>query len=114
MRPTVLDDIGLAGSVRFLAEGISTRNGLRVAVEDGLGIRLRSTVETSIYRIVQEALTNVARHARAAHARVRLTENGGRVHCSIWDDGVGFEPASPGNKGVGHGLGLVGIRERVD
>jgi len=114
MRPTVLDDLGLAASIRFLAEGILTRNGLRIEVEDLLRIRLRQTVETSIYRIVQEALTNVARHARAEHARVRLTENGVRVTCSVWDDGVGFELASPGPAGAGRGLGLVGIRERVD
>lgn len=113
MRPTALDAFGLAESIRFLAEGILTRNGLRVEVEDRLPARLRSTVETSIYRIVQEALTNVARHARAEHARVRLSGHGTRVECSIWDDGVGFEPAA-GAAGTGHGLGLVGIRERVD
>jgi signal transduction histidine kinase len=114
MRPTLLDDLGLAASIRFLAEGILTRNGLRVEVEDHLVGQLRSTVETSIYRIVQESLTNVARHARAAHARVRITADAGCVHCSISDDGIGFAIDAAGRTRAGNGLGLVGIRERVD
>jgi signal transduction histidine kinase len=114
MRPTLLDDLGLAASIRFLAEGILTRNGLRVEVEDQLVDPLGSTVETSIYRIVQEALTNVARHARAAHARVQLAADAGFVRCSISDDGVGFATDATGRSKTGNGLGLVGIRERVN
>jgi signal transduction histidine kinase len=114
MRPTLLDDLGLAASIRFLAEGILTRNGLRVEVEDHLTDPLGSTVETSIYRIVQEALTNVARHASAAHARVRIAADAGYVHCSISDDGVGFAIDSTGRSKNRNGLGLVGIRERVN
>jgi signal transduction histidine kinase len=114
MRPPHLDELGLADSIRFLAEGVSTRNGLRVEVEDHLHVRLRSTAETSLYRIVQEALTNVARHARAEHARVYLAEDGASVHCCVWDDGIGFEPAAAHAAGADRGMGLTSIRERVE
>ena len=114
MRPMVLDDFGLAASFRFLAEGILSRNGLRVEVEDHLEVRLRKTVETTLYRIVQEALTNVARHAHAARARVRIASDTRHVHCSIWDDGAGFTPDSPELAKPASGLGLIGMRERLD
>jgi signal transduction histidine kinase len=114
MRPTQLDELGLVESLRFLADGVSARNGLRVEVEDHLHIRLGSTVETCLYRIVQEALTNVARHARAKHARVDLAEDDGSVLCCVWDDGIGFEPAAAHAAGGERGLGLFGIRERVE
>src|SRR5207247_3462764 len=78
---------------------------------DGLPARLPAEIETALYRITQEALTNVARHARAGRVRVGLTAMGGEVRLEIEDDGVGLV-ARDGAKAPG-GTGLVGIRERV-
>jgi signal transduction histidine kinase len=67
-----------------------------------------SELESTVYRVVQEALTNVAKHSRAEHVRLRVVEKGGTIEVSVSDDGVGFDP------GAGHrGFGLVGMRERV-
>ena len=114
LRPTLLDHLGLGPAVRSLAEGISTRSGVRIEVLGFPEERLPPGVETALYRIIQEALTNVSRHARAGRAEVRLARQPRKVLCSISDDGDGFE-SSPGSltAGGGGGLGLIGIRERL-
>jgi signal transduction histidine kinase len=112
MRPTMLDDLGLIPTLRFLAEGIEQRAGLRVQVESATSQRLPASIETALYRVAQEALTNAARHARASKATVRIAMDGHRVVLQVTDDGVGI--ASPqGGQGATSGLGLLGIRERV-
>ena len=115
LRPTVLDDLGLAPALQLLAEGISRRSGVAVQVETCLEGRPRSNVETAVYRIVQEALTNVVRHARAKNVRIQLGhDNEGALHCTIRDDGVGFDALTgPSPKEPG-GLGLIGMRERLN
>jgi signal transduction histidine kinase len=72
-------------------------------------------VETALYRVVQEALTNVVRHSRAKNAAVQLDSDGeGNVRCAVTDDGVGFDVAATISDARARGLGLLGIRERVD
>jgi len=109
LRPTVLDDLGLMPALRELAASVSTRTGLRVNVH-GPGDRLPPALEIALYRIVQEALANVCRHARATRADVNLVRSHGSIKCVVCDDGVGLQAdvarASPG-------MGLVGIRERL-
>lgn len=114
LRPLVLDDLGLVPALRALADGISRRTGLRVRIDSSLPRRPPVNVETTLYRVVQEALANVVKHARARTATVRLTPEGkGRLRCAIRDDGIGFDVGSlPSRRGEG-GLGLVGIRERL-
>ena len=114
LRPTLLEHLGLGPAVRSLAEGISTRSGVRIEVLGFSEERLPPGVETALYRIIQEALTNVSRHARARRAEVRLARQPRKVLCSISDDGDGFE-SSQGSPmtGGGGGLGLIGIRERL-
>ena len=110
LRPPILDDLGLVPAIRFLAEGISARNGLRIDVEDRPCPQLPTPVQAVLYRIVQEAFTNVVRHAHASRATVRIQRDGGSVRCSVRDDGVGMSGAAePGSQG----LGLLGIRERL-
>ncbi|HLF40746.1 MAG TPA: sensor histidine kinase [Acidimicrobiia bacterium] len=112
LRPTVLDDIGLVAALRRLTGDLSARHGLTVDValdgvsEDG---RFPTAVETVAYRVVQEALTNVVRHARARHVSVRLAGNGTRLRAVVTDDGVGFAAEATG-AGT---LGLLGMRERA-
>jgi len=114
LRPTMLDDLGLVPALEFLAEGVAKRAGLVVAVTGSTQGRLPSRVETTLYRIVQEALTNAARHAHATHVEVRLRREPQAIGCSVADDGVGFDAAAVLAPGGRHGLGLAGIRERLD
>jgi PAS domain S-box-containing protein len=115
LRPTILDDLGLGPALEFLAEGFTARSGIPAAVDGTTKGRLEPVVETAVYRIVQEALTNIARHARATHASIRLSRETKALRCSIRDDGVGLrsDPFAAGPSGR-RGLGLLGIRERLD
>jgi signal transduction histidine kinase len=111
MRPTVLDNLGLVAALEFLAEKVVKRTGLVVSVEAETQERLPAPVETALYRIVQEALNNTAKHAQAHTVIIALACTPSVASCSIRDDGHGFtvpgESASPG-------LGLMGIRERLN
>jgi len=110
LRPKALDDFGLVAAVERLARTISEATGITVDVESGLGAdRLPEEVETTLYRIVQEALTNVVKHAQAQNVTVLLIRRDGRMTAMVEDDGRGFRPDDP----VGDGHGLLGIRERV-
>lgn len=114
LRPTILDDLGLQPALHFLAQGFATRMGIPVTVEGSTGGRHAPPVETAIYRIVQEALANVTKHARATHVKIQLQQEADTIRCNVRDDGVGFEvPALLAQRGK-PGLGLLGIRERLD
>ena len=114
LRPTVLDDLGLVPALEFLAEGVAKRTGLTITVDGSLAVRAGGSTEMVIYRIVQEAFNNVVRHAGASRVDVLLREEPGQLHCSIKDDGVGFDvPSALAGHGA-KGLGLCGIRERVE
>ncbi len=109
LRPKALDDFGLEPALRRLGHSVREGTGLDVQVEVRLGReRLPPEVETTVYRIVQEALTNVLKHADAQHVSVVLTGKNDTLSVVIEDDGKGFEPTS----GVDR-LGLAGMRERV-
>jgi signal transduction histidine kinase len=115
LRPIILDDLGLTPALQLLAEGMARRSGLTVQVETCLDERARPNVETAVYRIVQEALTNVIRHAAATNVRIQLTRDGrGNLCCSVRDDGVGFDMVSVLSRRQKGGLGLIGIRERLN
>ncbi len=115
LRPTILDDLGLRPALEFLAEGFTARAGITIRVEGTTKGRVDPVVETAIYRVVQEALTNIARHSSAGDATIKLTRERERLRCTIRDDGVGFDTklVRPGDGGH-RGLGLLGIRERLD
>ncbi|HET9359813.1 MAG TPA: ATP-binding protein, partial [Vicinamibacterales bacterium] len=80
---------------------------------EGLERRQSAEIERALYRIVQETLTNIARHARATSGRVHLVADADKIRVAIEDDGVGFDPADAERPGRRRGLGLLGIRERV-
>jgi signal transduction histidine kinase len=110
LRPKALDDFGLSAAVERLSSSVSEQTGLGVDVESRLrDERLPNEVETVLYRIVQEALTNVVKHAHARHVSVLLARKDGSVTAIVEDDGRGFSP----DRAAGDGLGLVGMRERV-
>lgn len=111
LRPAILDDLGLQPALVWLTERYRDQTGVHVALRcSGLEGRLRSEVETAAYRIVQEALTNVARHAGVDRAAVECALGDGRLRVEVVDDGRGFEvDAVP----VGQSSGLVGMEERA-
>src|SRR5262249_42880852 len=114
LRPTILDDLGLVPALHFLADGMAKRAGLRVEVRGSTQGRLPAAVETVLYRIVQEAGANAVRHAHPARVRIELAHAPRAVRCSVADDGVGFDAGAVLAPGRGSGLGLLGIRERLD
>jgi signal transduction histidine kinase len=114
LRPTILDDLGLKPAIEFLADGIWKRTGrLMVVVTASIGERLPGHVETAMYRIVQEALTNVIKHAQATQAVVHLVRHPDALVCSISDNGRGFDAKARSAHPHSQGLGLIGMRERA-
>jgi signal transduction histidine kinase len=114
IRPILLDDLGLLPALDFLAKGMSKRSGVPITVEGSTGGRLPTTVETTLYRNVQEALNNAIRHAQAGAVAVIVTREPRAVRVSVRDDGVGFEVSAVTRAQGERGLGLVGMRERLD
>ena len=113
LRPTVLDDVGLAPALARLVADTSERSGVSVdAVVDSAPelAKVSSDIATVVYRVVQEALTNVVRHARATSASVAVTAAGGRLRALVEDNGIGVDPTDPAH---GH-LGLQGMSERAE
>jgi signal transduction histidine kinase len=116
LHPPLLDDLGLSAAVDWYVQSINKRHELRVDLNaQNMTGRLPSEIEVALYRIVQEGLTNVLRHARAHRCVVELVRDdaGESVRVTIRDDGVGFDPEAPRDPEASPGLGLVGIRERV-
>ncbi|HYZ20193.1 MAG TPA: GAF domain-containing sensor histidine kinase [Gaiellaceae bacterium] len=110
LRPKALDDFGLVPALERLVDSFREQTGMTVDVEARLGPeRLPPEVETALYRITQEALTNVVKHARARRVSIVLTRRNGAVTAVIEDDGRGFEETRDGE-----GLGLLGMRERLE
>lgn len=110
LRPSALDDFGLEPALRRLGQTVKESGALDVQVETRLGPgRLLPEIETAIYRIVQEALTNVVKHAAAERVSIVVTRMPEKLTVIIEDDGSGFDPSA----GPGEGLGLLGMRERV-
>lgn len=114
LRPTLLDDLGLLPALEFLAQGIAKRTGLAIVVEGSTAGRLPPSIETALYRIVQEGLVNATRHARAGHAMVQMTRELQSLRCAIRDNGIGFDVQAMLTGKNPHSLGLVAIRERLN
>jgi signal transduction histidine kinase len=110
LRPSALDDFGLLAALERLASTFAERSGIPTAVESTLSAeRLPPELETVLYRLVQEALTNVVKHSGAERVSVLLTRRDGGVRAVVEDDGRGFSPSDV----RADALGLVGMRERL-
>jgi signal transduction histidine kinase len=114
LRPPVLDERGLARALLERLDALQTRNGIACAFEGDAGVRVDQEAETVLYRVVQEALTNIAKHAGARHAWVRLGAIEGRVELQVRDDGVGFDTGQLAALVKSGHFGLAGMRERVE
>jgi two-component system, NarL family, sensor histidine kinase DevS len=111
LRPKALDDFGLVPAVDHLVQTFSEATAIRVDLEAQLGEeRLPAEVETTLYRIVQEALTNIVKHAEASMVSILLVRSGVSATVVVEDDGQGFDPAKLREEG----MGIIGMRERVE
>jgi signal transduction histidine kinase len=111
LRPSMLDDLGLGPALEWQARDFSRRTGVPVSVDlDGDIGQVPETHRTCVYRVVQEALTNCARHAQAANIRITLHGSEGLLSLTVQDDGIGFRPGAGTARS---GIGLLGIEERV-
>ena len=113
LRPPLLDDMGLSAALDYLVEGFTKRTGIRVTVEYLLSARLPVLIETTLYRVVSEALTNVRHHAQATAVHIRLRRTSHRTVCLIQDNGVGFRQRPMKDQAGGGGLGMRTIQERL-
>jgi signal transduction histidine kinase len=116
LRPPQLDDLGLAAALRWYVQGYEQRRGIAMQFHvEGDDNRLPVEYRTVLFRIAQEALTNIAKHAQATHAEVRLLVGAQEVRLDIQDDGCGFDPQLAARLETERqgGWGLVGIRERA-
>src|SRR6267142_6312456 len=114
LRPTVLDDLGLVPALECLVQGVSARAGIPIAVEGPKSPRLPAPVEVAMYRVVQEAVRNATKHAVANRVDIRLAVLADEVRCSVKDDGRGFDVPATLNRKGDRGLGLIGMRERLN
>lgn len=115
LRPPVLDDLGLNAALRWLGRRVSKRFDLEVTIEaDELDQRPAAEIETVLFRIAQEALTNAAKHAGAAEVVVSLSKTDSELVLSIADDGAGFDKAAAARTDDRTGVGLRGMNDRVE
>ena len=115
LHPPLLDEVGLVSALRWYLEGLSERSGIDIHLEvdpTDLG-RLRPEIETAIFRVIQEALTNMFRHSGAKNGTVSLKENEGYMLVSVRDDGKGLEEQVVQFRPESVGVGIGGMRQRV-
>jgi signal transduction histidine kinase len=115
LRPSLLDDLGLVAALSWYVDRQSQRSGLAIEfAAEPAEIRAAATVETACFRVTQEALTNIIRHAQAREARVELRQRGSELQLAVSDDGIGFDVAAARRRAArGASLGLLGMQERV-
>ena len=114
LHPSMLDDFGLPETLQTYLRGFSKRSGIRAQITtERMEERLPADVEVGLYRIVQEALTNVLKHANATACTVRLVRRDDHVHLTVDDDGRGIERAVDPTGPARRGLGIIGMRERA-
>ncbi len=115
LRPAVLDDLGLVPALQTYLTAFIERTGIRVEFTAYAGVeKLDSAVRTALFRVVQEALTNISRHAKASHAKVEIRKDSGCVRMEVHDNGRGFRVEGEAFASSSKRLGLLGMRERVE
>jgi len=110
LRSPVLDEDGIVAAIEYLVQEVRDREAIAIEFTHALAEdRFSPTVETAVFRIVQETLTNACRHSRSDHVRIEMSEGDGRLHILVQDWGIGFDPSNIDE----NRFGLQGIRERV-
>jgi signal transduction histidine kinase len=115
LKPKNLDEIGLGSSLRILTKRISEETGIKGTVDIyGSEERLNKRLELTLYRLTQEALSNIVKHSRAKEFNIQIMNNEDIIKLIISDDGVGFDPAYKNHKSNSSGFGLLNMQERID
>jgi len=115
LRPPLLDTSGLLGALDYLVGRVGRETDLTISFTSRLGCRLDPTVEIVVFRLVQEALANIRKHAEAQHAWIRLHREEGELHLEVRDDGQGFAVTESMNRALATGhLGLASMFERAE
>ena len=115
LRPSMLDDLGLVPALQMYMTEFMADSGIRVSLDACASIdQMSGGVRTALYRTVQEALTNVARHSKASHAAILIESRGNHIHMTVTDDGHGFHVVDKTRSRKKSRLGLVGMRERIE
>jgi PAS domain S-box-containing protein len=110
LRPLVLDDLGLVPAIEWLVQNFTQRTGVLCTLDAAEDIELREPYATAVFRMVQESLANVAKHAKATRASVTVLRSRDAIRLEVQDDGIGFDVAAPRKAAS---LGLAGLRERA-
>ncbi len=116
LHPPLLDEVGLVSALRWYLEGLSERSGIKIKLEvdpSDIG-RLKPDLETAVFRIIQEALTNMFRHSGASHGRVSLSQKEGHIVVTVADDGKGLDDQVVQLRPESVGVGIGGMRQRVN
>ena len=116
LRPSLLDDLGLAAAIEKVVRDFSEHTATEITLQASNleGLRLPDSLETAVFRIFQEALTNAIRHAEARHVGIELGFDAKQITLTVQDDGRGFDPRMKSERATdGSHMGLIGIRERV-
>jgi signal transduction histidine kinase len=109
LRPSLLDDLGLEAAIEWQAREFEQRSGVACTLDlNASRLTIDAARSTALFRIFQETLTNIARHANAKHVDIRLSEEDGSVHLRVRDDGIGIESETNSES-----LGIMGMRERA-
>ena len=114
LRPPELDDYGLAAALRWYGDRLTARTGLKIFTPIGNIQRLPLNTELTLFRIAQEALTNITKHSRASQATIELEVEGEFARLTISDNGIGFDPTSEHSQNKGGGWGLPIMKERAE
>ncbi|MFC7514332.1 PAS domain-containing sensor histidine kinase [Herbaspirillum sp. GCM10030257] len=111
LRPPLLDDFGLLPAVEWMAENFQKKSGISCRVESqGFHKKLEDPIESAIFRVIQEGLSNIERHSHASHARISFAHTGSQLDVMIEDDGIGIEAGSESKPGC---YGLIAMQERI-
>src|SRR5262249_51642937 len=110
LRPAILDDLGWIPAIRSLAGAVSKRINIPIEVKTKVMRRLPSAAEIALYRIVQEALNNISKHAKANRASIEIFKSDGSLCCMVQDDGAGFDVQAVKSDPRRQRLGLLGLR----
>ncbi len=115
LHPPMLDEVGLSSALQWYLDGLNKRSGIEVCldIEPKDFPRLTPDVEKAVFRVIQEALTNVFRHSKASKTSVTLKKRDGQVSCTVRDDGVGITAATAEFRAGSIGVGIAGMRQRV-
>jgi len=113
LHPGILDDLTVTEAIASISRTFSRRTGVSLTTDVRLEVRCPAAVDAVLYRFVEEALTNIGMHARATAASIAIAHDGGRLHCAVSDDGVGFDVAALART-TNPGLGLMLVRKRLE